>query len=566
MTALCVARTVVRMTVAIVIMGALNGCASVRNWMVRSLSGLRSPVYVTHSDMHVYYVEDNYQVPPKGLTHRITIKSNLIYRVVHREDGIKYLRTIPQVAAQVVNGDTVIVNKDKSIKTLADNELQRAKAQREKAAERVRKTTAAEAKALGAAKALALTAQGEATASFTEWADKVKSAENKELQAPLASSLEKLAAALDQLSAQDATLAMRIARYSTLGTPAAALSAEQQLLDDIISSRVSVNTDIQTFTSPLTAFTALPAPTGPLTNVLTAVSQSNRRTTALRAVSLSRFVVPANVDRARYQSLADTVISFTNELRIKSSTLSAKLTGSGGAAKLTLKELVDNPQPLDELAEQAQKLIQATNLLMTLLSGRATAAFSSQQRGSLPQLQDVNDWLLAVEETHLPDYSHVLVYGVDWGALVIPFKVRPRTTKRNPYTGQVLHYSPEFSSDFTAGTMLAYRFRLARKSSTFNSFASLGLGFGATNIDYVVGETAISAPTTSSGAPERQNRWGATVCVPFTMQLDRFNLGVAVGWDFLYGEAARTWVYQGKPWVGLGFGVSFLQGEKWQRE
>ncbi|GAB3300003.1 hypothetical protein GCM10027511_15120 [Hymenobacter humi] len=42
--------------------------------------------------------------------------------------------------------------------------------------------------------------------------------------------------------------------------------------------------------------------------------------------------------------------------------------------------------------------------------------------------------------------------------------------------------------------------------------------------------------------------------------VNRVNVGLALGADFTFGSAARVWIYQGKPWVGVVLSLDLLQG------
>jgi hypothetical protein len=42
--------------------------------------------------------------------------------------------------------------------------------------------------------------------------------------------------------------------------------------------------------------------------------------------------------------------------------------------------------------------------------------------------------------------------------------------------------------------------------------------------------------------------------------VNRVNVGLALGADFSFGSAARVWVYQGKPWLGVVLSLDLLQG------
>jgi hypothetical protein len=38
--------------------------------------------------------------------------------------------------------------------------------------------------------------------------------------------------------------------------------------------------------------------------------------------------------------------------------------------------------------------------------------------------------------------------------------------------------------------------------------------------------------------------------------IDNFTIGLALGWDHLLDKNKNYWIYQGKPWLGLAFGLN----------
>lgn len=48
--------------------------------------------------------------------------------------------------------------------------------------------------------------------------------------------------------------------------------------------------------------------------------------------------------------------------------------------------------------------------------------------------------------------------------------------------------------------------------------------------------------------------WGKGVAG--ILAVNNFTIGVALGWDHLLDKNRKYWIYQGKPWVGLAFGLN----------
>jgi hypothetical protein len=42
----------------------------------------------------------------------------------------------------------------------------------------------------------------------------------------------------------------------------------------------------------------------------------------------------------------------------------------------------------------------------------------------------------------------------------------------------------------------------------------------------------------------------------FNIGIENYTLGLTLGWDHLLDENRKNWIYEGKPWIGLGFGLN----------
>jgi hypothetical protein len=44
--------------------------------------------------------------------------------------------------------------------------------------------------------------------------------------------------------------------------------------------------------------------------------------------------------------------------------------------------------------------------------------------------------------------------------------------------------------------------------------------------------------------------------VALIMAIGKFTSGLSIGWDNLLDKNNKSWIYEGKPWVGLVFGLN----------
>lgn len=141
-------------------------------------------------------------------------------------------------------------------------------------------------------------------------------------------------------------------------------------------------------------------------------------------------------------------------------------------------------------------------------------------------------------------------YSLDFDALTIPFKYR-FSTKALPQ---------QFTTSLNGGVYLGFRsdrYKLQYKKHFFNyyqrhiyhSAISFGgfTGFGSTAMNPWVTDYNINSEY--EGVVWLK---GAAVI----MALGRFTSGVSVGWDHLLDHNQKFWIYQGKPWLGLVFGLN----------
>jgi|SRR6266850_909656 len=124
--------------------------------------------------------------------------------------------------------------------------------------------------------------------------------------------------------------------------------------------------------------------------------------------------------------------------------------------------------------------------------------------------------------------------GATYGALVVPFKAHLQGNK-------------DVSASSTIGAYLGYRFETAD-----------AIGYTLTPIAFL-GASNISVPTAdANGQVKDQNLFGMAGGVGLIGTFKRsFQAGVVLGWDHV--SKSSGYQYNGKPWIALEIGFSFLQ-------
>ncbi len=142
------------------------------------------------------------------------------------------------------------------------------------------------------------------------------------------------------------------------------------------------------------------------------------------------------------------------------------------------------------------------------------------------------------------------------GVVTIPIKLRPSNDEKYESTGE-----NDFNNDRVGQLIRPFDF-----DGGFNLGLSLGLRYDFDEEYHfiVVGGINIASEKIDNSVLRRikveENLNEASVS-PFTgLILGRGNSQVTllVGWDYLSGNIGDNWVYQGKPWVGVGLGLNIF--------
>jgi hypothetical protein len=137
----------------------------------------------------------------------------------------------------------------------------------------------------------------------------------------------------------------------------------------------------------------------------------------------------------------------------------------------------------------------------------------------------------------IPEFS-----GTTFGLVNIPMKFR--FANRNPEHRK--RYT-DLEGNVNLGISVAQFLRVA-ENQTF--YIAGGVSITQIRADEI---------NTLNFVSKTENRSGFSVFAGVIYQKDTYQVGILIGTDYVSGQIADYWVYQGKPWIGLGIGLGIFQ-------
>jgi len=147
------------------------------------------------------------------------------------------------------------------------------------------------------------------------------------------------------------------------------------------------------------------------------------------------------------------------------------------------------------------------------------------------------------------EYKETKKWEINFGALVTPFKLRFNrfSFSNNLSVGGAVYYQKKFDADWSWGGVLAL------------SLSSVTLDPASTNIHQ-------NAAGTNPPLKTSTTRPAFSPSVHYVLSYKTINLTAGVGFDYISKPtniATATnpeagWIYNGKPWLGIGLGVSLF--------
>lgn len=138
----------------------------------------------------------------------------------------------------------------------------------------------------------------------------------------------------------------------------------------------------------------------------------------------------------------------------------------------------------------------------------------------------------------------------DFDALTIPFKYR--SAQKN--------LPQQFTTSLNGAVYLGFRndvYKLKYKKQFFNYYektvSHYAISFGGFT---GLGSTAMNQWVTNYNINSEYEGvvWSKGAAV--IMAVGKFTSGVSIGWDNLLDKNKKFWIYEGKPWIGLVFGLN----------
>lgn len=140
-------------------------------------------------------------------------------------------------------------------------------------------------------------------------------------------------------------------------------------------------------------------------------------------------------------------------------------------------------------------------------------------------------------------------YTFDIDVLTVPFKIRPA----------VKGFPEQLNANFDAALYLgrrldSYTIENTRKGKSKKTrISGIGYGYGG----FVgIGSVTMNPYVTNQRIDYEYDGFVLNGGIAGIFDAKKFNLGLAVGADFLVDKNRRNWIYQGKPWVGVLFGIN----------
>jgi hypothetical protein len=137
----------------------------------------------------------------------------------------------------------------------------------------------------------------------------------------------------------------------------------------------------------------------------------------------------------------------------------------------------------------------------------------------------------------------------DLNILTIPFKIRPA----------VADFPQQMNANFSAAMYMGRRHdiyslkNMAKNSQAHPRIGVTGVGYGG----FVgLGSETMNPFVTQNKINYEYDGFTVNAGVAAIYDPKKFNLGLAIGVDYLLDKNRKAWIYQGQPWFGLLFGIN----------
>ncbi len=151
-----------------------------------------------------------------------------------------------------------------------------------------------------------------------------------------------------------------------------------------------------------------------------------------------------------------------------------------------------------------------------------------------------------VDEDKLDDYNSQKTVRLVTGTLFAPIKIRPE----EDINGATVPW--ELSTDITLGQYLGFRIPVSKRNPFYLTIPTVTFG------------TSLLSINSSNTDPENDisTTLGLTWSTGLVLDLNGFNIGFLLGRDYAPGSAGSDWIYNGKTWYSVGFGINLTSKNK----
>ena len=140
-------------------------------------------------------------------------------------------------------------------------------------------------------------------------------------------------------------------------------------------------------------------------------------------------------------------------------------------------------------------------------------------------------------------------YTFDIDVLTVPFKIRP----------SVKGFPQQLDANFDAALYIGRRRdnytieKATSKRASKSRITGAGYGYGG----FVgIGSVTMNPFVTNQTIDYEYDGFVLNGGFAGIYDAKKFNIGLAIGTDFLVDKNRRNWIYQGKPWLGVLFGIN----------
>ncbi len=139
-------------------------------------------------------------------------------------------------------------------------------------------------------------------------------------------------------------------------------------------------------------------------------------------------------------------------------------------------------------------------------------------------------------------------HSFTFGAVTVPIKLRFGSKDDN---GNRKRYF-DFTSDVNIGLSAGYKLRPNRNDNFAINFLG-GVSITSVEVDEQTTDSFVSTNTKAAAF---------TPNLSIVFEAKNFQIGIFSGIDFLSGELSDNWIYQNKPWLGIGLGYGIFSKDK----